>query len=137
MLIINGLLSAIFAALTAIVAKIGLKSIDPMVATGVRSVVMSIFLCMVLVFFKKDVRTVLSDQHAIIFIIISGILGAISMFFYFNGLQIGEASKLAALDRTSVVFVYILAVLFLSEQITWQSILGSVMIAGGAILMIK
>ncbi|MEI6887046.1 MAG: EamA family transporter [bacterium] len=137
MLIINGILAAIFAALTAIVAKIGLKNVDPMVATGVRSVVMSIFLCMVLVFFKKDVKNVLSDQNAVIFIIISGILGAISMFFYFNGLQLGEASKLTALDRTSVIFVYILAVLFLSEEIRWQSILGSVMIAAGAILMIK
>ncbi|MFA5030642.1 MAG: EamA family transporter [Patescibacteria group bacterium] len=134
--IFYAILSAIFAALVAIFGKIGIKNIDSTLATTVRSVVMALFLIIVSLLSKKT--ALLSTLHgkAFTFIIFSGIAGALSWLFYFVALRNGPASGVAALDRLSVVFVLILAILFLGESFTWKSGLGIGLMTVGAILMV-
>lgn len=136
--IIYALLSAIFATLVAIFGKIGIsKNIDTTLATTVRAVIMAVFLIAVSMGLGKGnlLNTITGDNRAIAFIAFSGIAGALSWLFYFLALKTGPASGVVALDRTSVVFVFLLAVLFLSEKFVWKSALGAALITLGAILM--
>jgi transporter family protein len=134
--IIYAILSAIFAALVAVFGKIGLKDIDSTLATTVRSIVMAIFLVIVAFSLGKFSALHTLNNKALIFIILSGVAGAISWLFYFLAIKLGPVSSVAALDRTSIIFVLVLAFLFLGESLTWMKILGSILIAGGAILMV-
>ena len=132
--IIYALLSAVCAALVAILGKIGLSHVDTTLATAIRSIVMA--LALVLATFslgKFDLSKI--DGQALLFIILSGLAGALSWFFYFGALKNGPATGVAALDRLSVVFVLILAILFLGEALTWKTALGAVLVSVGAILL--
>jgi transporter family protein len=133
--IIFALLSAGFAALVAIFGKIGIANINSTLATTVRAVVMAVFLAIVSLGLghAKLLHTI--NSRALTFIIFSGIAGALSWLFYFFALKTGPAPAVAALDRLSVVFVLILAVLFLGEHLTWKSGIGAVFLTIGAILM--
>lgn len=127
--------SAVFAGLVAIFGKIGISGIDSTLATTVRAIIMAIFLAIVAGALGKfsDLATITGKPLA--FIILSGVAGALSWLCYFVALRYGPASGVAAIDRTSVVFVLIFAALFLAEKITLKSATGAVMIALGAILM--
>ncbi len=133
---IFALLSAVFAALVAVLGKIGLKDIDSTLATSIRSVVMAIFLVTVALSLGKFSGLHTITNKALLFIVLSGIAGALSWLFYFFALKVGPASGVSAVDRTSTVFVLILAVLFLAESVTWLKVLGALSITLGAILMI-
>ena len=133
--IIFAILSAVFAALVAIFAKIGIANIDSTLATSVRAIVMAVFLATVSFVSGKFKLLHTIGNKALTFIILSGIAGAISWLFYFVALKRGPTSGVAALDRLSVVIVFILAVIFLQEQLTWRSALGAVLLTIGAILM--
>jgi len=130
------ILSAIFAAFVAIFGKIGLKNIDSTLATTVRSVFMAGFLIIVSFALQKFKQIGSIDERSLLFIALSGIAGALSWLFYFFALKSGSASGVAALDRLSVVFIIILAALFLGESLTWRSGLAGILIATGAILMV-
>lgn len=133
--IIYGLLSAFFASLVAIFAKIGLPKTDPTLATTVRAVIMAVFLVSVsLVLNKLNLHNV-GDRRTWLFIILSGLAGATSWVFYFWALKLGPATSVAVIDRLSVVFVAILAALLLNETFTVKSILGILLMVIGAILM--
>lgn len=133
--IFYALFSAIFASLVAIFGKIGLKDVDSTLATTVRAIVMAAFLVGVsLVLGKSNLLGTMSSK-TLLFIVFSGIAGALSWLFYFFALKHGPASGVAALDRTSVVFVLILAALFLGEGLTWKSGIGATLVTFGAILM--
>lgn len=134
--IIYALLSAAFAALVAIFGKIGLKNIDSTLATTVRSVVMAIFLVLTSLTLGK--APLLSTIHSktLLYIVLSGVAGALSWLFYFVALRTGPAAGVAALDRLSVVFVLILAILFLGDHLTWKTGAGAALISAGAILMV-
>ncbi len=137
--IIYALLSALFAALVAVFGKIGIsKNIDTTLATTVRAVIMAVFLVAVSAGLGKSnlLGAITGDNRALVFIAFSGIAGALSWLFYFLALNTGPASAVAALDRTSVVFVFLLAVLFLSEKFVWKSALGAAVVVLVAILMI-
>lgn len=134
--IISAFLSAIFAALVAIFGKIGLKDIDSTLATTIRSIVMAIFLVIVALSLGKFSALDTLNNKALTFIILSGIAGAISWLFYFLAIKLGPVSAVAAIDRTSIVFVLLLAFMFLGESLTWVKVIGSVLIAGGALLMV-
>ncbi|MGB3921763.1 MAG: EamA family transporter, partial [Minisyncoccia bacterium] len=116
------LLSAVFAALVAILAKMGLKNVDTTLATTIRAIVMASFLLGATLFLGK--LPLLKDvgNQALVFIIFSGIAGALSWLFYFLALKNGPVDGVAALDRLSVVFVVILAALFLGEAMTLKSV---------------
>ena len=128
-------LSAIFAALVAIFGKIGLSKVDTTLAATIRAVIMALFLVMTTfslgkIKFIQDV-----DNKALVFIIFSGVAGALSWLFYFFALKNGPASGVVSIDRLSVVFVLILAVLFLGESFTWKTGLGALFFIAGAILI--
>lgn len=137
MWILYAFLSAITAAFVAIFAKLGLQNIDSTLATTIRSIIMAGFLILTSLFLKKfkgfSFGTFGSREWVLI--ILSGIAGALSWLFYFFALKYGFASKVAAIDRLSIVFVIILAVLFLGESFGWKSALGAIFMALGAILI--
>jgi bacterial/archaeal transporter family protein len=132
--ILYATLSAVFASLVTIFGKIGLKNVDSTLATTVRSVVMAGFLVITSLALGKYKALSSIDGRTFLFIALSGIAGATSWLFYFFSLKNGPAGGVAALDRLSIVFVVILAALFLGEGITWKTGIGSVLILSGAIL---
>jgi transporter family protein len=135
--ILLALLSAIFAAAVAVLAKLGINNIDTTVATTVRSIVMTVVLLVASLATKRDVLTAGFDKRSLLFIIASGIAGALSWLCYFLALKFGSTSSVAALDRLSIVFVVILAAAFLGERLTWQTGVGALLITAGALLMIR
>ncbi len=134
--VLLALIGAIFAALVAIFGKIGLEGLDSTVATTVRAVIMAVFLVAVSLGLGKLSFEALPTGRPLLFITLSGIAGALSWLFMFSALKLGPAPGVSALDRTSVVFVLIFSLLFLGAQFSWKSLLGALMIAAGAMLMI-
>jgi len=134
---VYALLSALFAALVAFFAKMGLRTADPIASTAIRSIIMAAIVFSVAVIFQRFKAMPVSEIGLKDWILISlaGISGAASWIFYFAALKAGEAAKVSAIDRTSLAFVVILAALFLGEALTWKSVLGSVLIIAGAIIM--
>jgi transporter family protein len=129
-------LSAVFASLVAIFGKIGLKDVDSTLATTVRAVVMAVFLVAVSLSFSKFSLLETLSGKAFAFIALSGIAGAISWLFYFLALKTGPTSVVAAIDKTSIVLVFVLAVLFLGESFTWVKAIGATLVGAGALLMV-
>ncbi|ACM60722.1 transporter family protein [Caldicellulosiruptor bescii] len=135
--LIFGLLSALFASLVAIFGKIGLKGIDTNVATSIRAVIMAAFLIIVVAFQGKlsKVGEILADKKAILFIVLSGVAGALSWLFYFLALKNGKVQQVAPIDRLSVVFAIVLAAIFLGEKVSFYTAIGVLLIAAGSIFV--
>ncbi|MFH0970983.1 MAG: EamA family transporter [Candidatus Micrarchaeota archaeon] len=135
--IIFALLSAVFAALVAIFGKMGLQGIDSTTATTIRAIIMAAFLIGVIFFEGKFnlVGKIVSNSEALKFIALSGIAGALSWLFYFLALKSGSVSQVAPIDRMSVVFALILAVLFLGEKVSIQIAAGAALMVVGAVLV--
>jgi bacterial/archaeal transporter family protein len=129
------LLAALFAALVAVLGKVGLKEVDATLATAVRSVVMAGLLVTAALALGKGGKLDEISRRAFLFIVLSGAAGAASWLFYFLALRDGPATGVAALDRLSVVLVFVLAVLFLGEAFTLKAALGAVLVVAGAILL--
>ena len=136
--IIFALLSALTASLVAIFGKLGLKNVDPTLATTIRSLIMAVFLIVVSLFLKKFENfslNLLSSKDWLL-IILAGISGAISWLFYFWALKFGPASHVAVIDRLSLVFVIILSALILGEVFNLKTFIGMILIVIGAILIV-
>lgn len=133
---VYALLSAFFAALTAIFAKIGIKNVDTDLATAIRTVVILI-LAWAIAFFRGGAATIhtLSKQN-IIFLCLSGIATGLSWIFYFKALQIGKVSQVAPVDKMSVVIALILAFIFLGEPMTLKTTVGAALVVGGTLVLI-
>lgn len=133
---IYALLSAFFAALTAILAKIGIKGIDTNLATAIRTVVILV-LAWGIVFLKGGTAGIsgLSKQNWV-FLILSGLATGLSWIFYFKALQLGKVSQVAPVDKASVAIALLLSVVFLGEPLTYKTILAVLMIMGGTIILI-
>ncbi len=130
-------LSAICAALVAILGKLGLKGVDSTLATTIRSLVMAGFLVVTSFFLNKFegfTFTSIKSKDWIL-IVLAGIVGALSWLFYFFALKIGLATKVVAIDRLSIILVVLLSALFLGETFGWKTALGAVLMVGGAILI--
>jgi len=136
MWIVYALLSAVFAALVAILGKFGVKDVDTTLATAVRAVVMAAFLVTAALSLGKGALLQQLTSKPLLFIALSGLAGAVSWLFYFLALKQGPASGVAALDRLSVVFVIILAAVFLAEKLTAIKLAGAVLLTVGAILIV-
>lgn len=136
MWLVFALLSAIFAALTSILAKIGIEGVNSNLATAVRTVVV-VLLAWGMVFITNT-QGGLSDisKKSWIFLILSGLATGISWLCYYKALQIGEVSKVVPIDKLSIVFTIILAVIFLHEAFTIKSIIGCLLITAGTLLMV-
>lgn len=130
------LISAGFAALVSIFAKVGLQGIDTTVATTIRAIIMAGFLVIVALSLGKLSLGSLPQGKELLFIILSGIAGALSWLAMFAALKVGPAPGVAALDRLSVVFVLIFSILFLGTEFTWKAALGAALIVLGALLML-
>jgi len=134
--VVLGLGSAFFAALVAIFGKLGLKGVDTVLATTIRTLVMAAFFVILSLSLRKFGDFQAGTTKTWIYIILSGLAGALSYVCYFWALKIGPTSGVAALDRTSVVFVLVLSALFLAEGITWKTGLGAILVAAGAFLFV-
>jgi len=132
---IFALLSAVTAALMTIIAKVGLKGIDPTFATGIRSFFMFLFMLGLIGFTGKLKGFNTLDTHAVITIIFSAVFGALSWLFYFIALKTGDATKVAALDRLSLAFILVLSIAFLAEKFTWKLAIGTLLVTAGAIVV--
>ena len=137
MWLIYAFLSSIFAAGVAIVGKLGLKNLDSTLATTVRAIIMAAFLVLVSVFMKKFQGFTLHSLSSRdwLLIALAGIFGALSWLFYFFALKHGQATPVVAIDRMSMVFVFILAIIFLNEGFTYRALAGVILMVGGAILI--
>ena len=135
--LIYALLSAFTASLVAIFGKIGLQQLDANTATAVRAVVMALFLVGVVLAQGKFnlIGGVLADKKALLFIILSGVAGALSWLFYFIAIKHGNVSQVAPIDKLSVVFAVILAVILFGEKISLLASLGVALITAGALLV--
>ncbi|HNX10803.1 MAG TPA: EamA family transporter [bacterium] len=137
MWLLYAFLSAIFAAGVAIVGKIGLKNIDSTLATTIRSIIMAGFLVIVSLFLKKFHNFSwgsLAGKDWLL-IALAGVFGALSWLFYFFALKNGQATPVVAIDRLSLVFVFVMALLFLGEQFSLRALIGVLFMVSGAILI--
>lgn len=133
--LIFAFLSAVFAALTAILAKIGIKNVDSNLATAIRTVVILIF-AWGIVFFQKTHHNVFSiSKFSMIFLILSGIATGLSWLFYFKALQEGQANKVVPIDKLSLVLTIIFAAIVLKEKITLPITIGTILITAGTLLI--
>lgn len=130
------LLSAVFAALTSILAKIGIEGVNSTLATAVRTVVVVIMSWGMV--FLTHTQTGLAEigRKSWLFLILSGLATGASWLCYYRALQIGEASKVVPVDKLSVVITLILAFVFLHEDFTVRSLIGCVLIGAGTLIMV-
>ncbi len=133
---IFALCSAVFAALTSILAKIGIDGVNSNLATALRTVVVLV-MAWGMVFLTKTQGGITDiSRKSWLFLILSGMATGASWLCYYRALQIGEASKVVPVDKLSVVITLILAFLFLHEQFTWKSGVGAILITAGTLFMV-
>lgn len=133
---IYALLSALFAALTAIFAKVGIKGVDTDLATAIRTVVILV-IAWGIAFIRGGAYTIHSlTKQNIIFLCLSGVATGLSWIFYFKALQLGKVSQVAPVDKMSVAIAIILAVVFLGEPLTFKTAIGALLIIGGTLVLI-
>ncbi|MDR0485491.1 MAG: EamA family transporter [Elusimicrobiota bacterium] len=133
---VYALLSAFFAALTSILAKIGLENIDSSLATAIRTSVILVFAWLfVFAFGKQEGIADLSYKNAV-FLILSGLAAAASWLLYFKALQLGQAAKVMAIDKFSLALGIILAALILNESLTAKTIIAVALITIGTLILV-
>jgi transporter family protein len=133
---IYALLAALFAALTAIFAKVGIKGVDTDLATAIRTVVILV-ITWGIAFIRGGAYTMHSlTKQNIIFLCLSGVATGLSWIFYFKALQLGKVSQVAPVDKMSVAIAIILAVVFLGEPLTFKTAIGALLIIGGTLVLI-
>lgn len=130
------ILSAVFAALTSILAKIGIEGVNSNLATAIRTVVV-VFMSWGMVFLTNTQSGISEiSKKSWLFLILSGLATGASWLCYYRALQIGEASKVVPVDKLSVVITLVLAFLFLHEQFTVKSVIGCLLIGAGTLFMV-
>ena len=130
-------LSAVFAALTAIFAKVGVEGINSDLATFIRTVIVLISLSLILFATGQFSQPGPISTKSGVFLLLSGLGTGASWLCYFRALQLGEASKVAPVDKLSVVVAMVLAALFLGEHLTWRHGIGAGLIVAGTVIIAK
>ena len=133
--ILWSLLSALFAGLTAVLAKVGVSGVNSNLATAVRTTVVLVFTWAFAFLTCKPSALGELSRRTWLFLALSGVATGLSWLCYFRALQMGEASRVASVDKLSVVFVIVLAGLFLHESLTWQHWVGGLLIVAGAVVL--
>lgn len=133
--LVFALASAFFAALTAILAKIGVKNVDSSLATAIRTVVILFFAWGIV--FTQGLQSKLASisKFSLLFLILSGIATGLSWLFYFRALQIGNVSQVAPIDKLSLVFTILLAFIILQEKVSLPVVLGGILMTIGALII--
>src|SRR6478672_6838772 len=129
------LLSAFFAAITAVTAKVGVKGIDANLATAVRTSVVLVFAWLVALSARQPAAMQSFSSKTWTYLVISGLATGLSWVCYFHALQVGEASRVAPVDKLSVALTIALAAIFLGEPLTWTKALGGGLIVVGVIML--
>ena len=130
------ILSSIFAALTSILAKVGIEGVNSNLATAVRTIVV-VLMAWFMVFITGNQNGIVDiSKKSWIFLILSGLATGASWLCYYKALQLGEASKVVPIDKLSIVITIILAFIFLGEQITLKTLIGCCLIVAGTFVMI-
>ena len=136
MWVIFAILSAVFAALTSILAKIGIEGVNSNLATAVRTIVV-VLMAWFMVFITGNQNGIVDiSKKSWLFLILSGLATGASWLCYYKALQLGEASKVVPIDKLSIVITIILAFVFLGEQITLKTLIGCCLIVTGTFVMI-
>lgn len=135
MWLILALLSAVFAALTSILAKVGIEGVDSNLGTAIRTLV--VFFMAVGMVYLTGAKVSLAEisTRTWVFLVLSGLATGASWLCYFKALQIGDVSKVAPIDKTSIVFTIIMAMIFLHEELTLKVAVGCALIAAGTLVM--
>lgn len=136
MWIVFAILSSVFAALTSILAKVGIEGVNSNLATAIRTMVV-VIMAWGMVFLTHTQSGIMSiSKKSWIFLILSGIATGASWLCYYKALQMGEASKVVPIDKMSVIITLILAFVFLHEEFTTKSIIGCILIGAGTLVMV-
>lgn len=134
--ILYAILSAFFASLVAIFGKIGVKGVDSNLAVAIRTVIVVVF-AWVIVWLQGNAGDAMKiSRHSYIFIILSALATGLSWLFYYKALQLGEASKVAPIDKFSVALTIILAFVFLGEKPTVGNVLGGLLVTAGVLVTV-
>jgi transporter family protein len=130
------LLSAVFAALTSILAKVGIKNVDSTLATAIRTVAV-VGMSWLMVFITNTQSGISSiSKKSWIFLILSGLATGASWLCYYKAIQMGDVSKVVPIDKLSVLFTLVLAFVFLHEEFNTKSLIGSILITAGTLVMV-
>lgn len=129
------LLSAAFAGLTAILAKVGVEQVNSNLATALRTTVVLVFTWAIAFASAPAGAITLPGRRTLLFLALSGIATGLSWLCYFRALQLGDASRVAPVDKLSVVFVVVLAAVFLRERLTLQQAAGTLLIVAGSVVL--
>ena len=133
---VYALLSAVFAALTSILAKVGIEGVNSNLATAIRTVVV-VFMSWGMVFITNAQNGILDiSKKSWLFLILSGLATGASWLCYYRALQLGETSKVVPIDKLSVVITLVLAFVFLHEEFTVKSLIGCILIGAGTLVMV-
>lgn len=131
------ILSALFASLTAVFAKLGVAGISSNLATGIRTLVILVLVWGIVLFRGEQREMGAISKNAIGFLVISGIATGLSWLFYFKALQAGNVSQVAAVDKLSVALTIVLSVIFLNETLSLRTAIGAALIIAGTITLIR
>jgi bacterial/archaeal transporter family protein len=131
------LLSAFFAGITAVLAKIGVENVNSHLATAVRTAVVLVFTWALALALAPAGSVAALSRRTWLFLVLSGIATGLSWLCYFRALQLGEASRVAPIDKLSVVFAITLAAVFLHERLSWHQWIGGGLIVAGALVIAK
>ncbi len=133
---ILALLSAVFAALTSILAKVGIEGVNSNLATSIRTVVVAVMAWGMVFLTNAQGGITEISKRSWLFLILSGLATGASWLCYYKALQLGEASKVVPIDKLSVVITLVLAFVFLHEQFTAKSLIGCILIGVGTLVMV-
>lgn len=130
------ILSALFAAITSIFAKIGISGISSNLVTAIRTIVVLI-LAWAIVFITGSHREIKNiSSRSMLFLILSGLATGLSWLFYYKAIQMGNVTSVVAIDKLSIIITIVLAFFILNEQITFKSVIGGILIASGTLFMV-
>jgi len=129
------LLSAVFAAATALLAKVGVEGVDSNLATAIRTSVILVFTWAIAIGLEKHNDLALIGRRSWVFLVLSGVCTGLSWLCYFRALQMGPASSVAPVDKLSVVLVIVFAAVFLGERLTPLKVVGGSLVALGAVIL--
>ena len=133
---VYAVLASLFAALTAVLAKIGIQGIDSNLATGIRTVVILFFIWGIVFATVPMTNITFLTAKNWTFLILSGIATGLSWMFYFHAIQLGPVSRVASIDKLSIVLTITLAFVILKEPVSWQVVIGGLLIASGVLCML-
>ncbi len=136
MWILYAILSAVFASLTAIFAKIGVKDINSNLATAIRTIVVLILIWIIVLVRGEQEGISLISKKNILFLVISGVMTGLSWIFYFKAIQEGPLSFVAPVEKLSVALTIVLSFIIFSEPVTLKAVLGSLLVISGIIVLL-